>query len=122
MEYHIGGYLNGGIMAPEEFHRALRRGRIESFLGRISGRLHRLLSFETIKRELHLVSRVERGRQEIPLEQIIGSVGKEELFTRSLMPLSTRLENRWRTIYTLMQGSRGVPPIEVYMVKDSNSA
>lgn len=119
MEHYLGGYLNLGMMAPVEFQRALRRGRIESFLGRFTRRPNRLLQFEMIKTELNLVTRVARGRQEIRLDQIRGSVDKGELFTRSLMPLSVRLENRWRTIYILMQGSRGFPPIDVYKVGET---
>lgn len=116
MEYYLGSDLAWKLMAPGEFQKALRKGRLESFFGRITKQPYRLLPFEKIKMDLNLVSRMERGRREIGLDQIIGSVDKSEWFTRSLLPLSPRLENRWRIIYTLMQGFRGVPPIEVYKV------
>jgi hypothetical protein len=116
MESYLDNYLVFKLMAPGEFQRALRKGRLESFFKRITGHPYHLLSFEAIKMDLNLVSRTGRERQEIRLDQIIGSVDKSEWFTRSLLPLSTRLENRWGIIYTLMQGSRGFPPIEVYKV------
>ena len=116
MEYYLGNDLAWKLMAPGEFQKALRRGRLESLFGRITKQPYRLLPFETIKMDLNLVSRTERGRREIHLDQIIGSVDKYEWFTRSLLPLSNRLETRWRTIYTLMQSFRGIPPIEVYQV------
>lgn len=116
MERYLNGYLGWGMIAPSEFQAALHRGRLQSFCRRITGRPNHLLPFERVKTELHLVTRIKRGQQEIRLDQIVGSVGKHELFTPSLLPLSSRLENRWRTIYTLMQGPRGLPPIEVYKV------
>lgn len=116
MEQYLSGYLNWGMVAPGEFQSALHRGRLQAFIRRSIGRPYRLVPFETAKRKLNLVSRVKRGRQEIRLEQIVGSVGKHELFSRSLLPLCSRLEARWKNIYTLMQSPRGLPPIEVYQV------
>ena len=118
MEYYLESYLDPRTIAPEEFHRALQRGRLQVFFSRITRRSCHLLLFETIKKKLKLVNRVDRGRQEIRLDQIIGSVGKHEIFSQSLLPLADSLEDRWRNIYVLMQGPRGCPPISVYQVGD----
>lgn len=116
MERYLDGYLNWELRAPWEFQRALQKGRMESFLGRITGHPNHLQAFDKAKMELTLTARMSKGREEIPLKQIVGSVDKYEFFTRSLMPLSTRLKNRWITIFNLAQGPRGFPPIDVYRV------
>jgi hypothetical protein len=118
VEYYLESYLDCGRTAPGEFQRALRKGRSQAFFSRITRRPCHLLLFETIKEKFNLVNRVDRGRQEIQLDQIIGSVGKHELFTQSLLPLANSLEDRWKNIYVLMLGPCGCPPIKVYKVRD----
>jgi hypothetical protein len=116
MELYLDGYLDWELRAPWEFQRALQKGRMESFFGRITGHPNHLKAFDRVKTELNLVTRMFKGREEIPLKQIVGSVDKYELFTRSLMPVSARLKDRWITIYNLAEGPRGFPPIDVYRV------
>lgn len=118
MEYSFSGYSSQGNLASQAFQRALRNGRREAFLSRVWQRSCHLVPFETVKTKLHLICRLEKGRQEIQLDQIVGSVGKPEFFTRSLMPSNGSLENRWTNIYDLMLGFRGYPPIEVYKVDE----
>lgn len=118
MEYYLDSCLNWRRIASGEFQRALQRGRLQAFFSRITGRSSHLLLFETCKKKYRLANRVDRGRQEIRLDQITGSVGKHELFSRSLLPLDGSLEDRWKNIYVLMQGPRGCPPIKVYKVGD----
>lgn len=118
MEYLVVGYLGSRSIAPEAFERALGKGRREHLFNRFFHRSSCLTPFEGIKTKLNLFARLERGRQEIQLDQIVGSVGKHQFFTRSLMPLYASLENRWTNIYDLMLGPRGYPPIEVYKVID----
>jgi hypothetical protein len=74
--------------------------------------------FEAIRMRLNLIARLNRGRQEIRLDRIVGSVGKCQYFTRSLWPLSATLEERWINIYELMLGPHGYPPIDVFQVHD----
>jgi hypothetical protein len=118
MEYSCGislGLMNIGAC---EFHQALQKGRREAFFSQILRRPCCLTPFEAVKNRLNLVARLEKGRQEIRLDQIAGSVGKPEFFTRSLWPLYSGLENRWVSVYELMMGPHGYSPIEVYKVKD----
>jgi uncharacterized ParB-like nuclease family protein len=54
--------------------------------------------------------------QEIPLHHIVGSVGRQRDFTKGFLPLHQGLEERWTTIWQLVHGFEGVPPIEVYEI------
>ena len=81
-------------MASSDFQEALQKGKWEVFLNGILQRSCTMTPFEDIRTRLNLIARLERGRQEIRLDRIIGSVGKGQYFTRSLWPLSAALEDR----------------------------
>ena len=118
MEYSVRSFPGSRTMASADFQQALRKGQREFFLNGFLQRLCTMTPFEAVKTRLNLIARLDRGRQEIHLDQIIGSVGKHQSFTRSLWPLSPALEDRWINIYELMLGSRGYPPIDVFQVNN----
>src|SRR5437870_5550358 len=72
-----------------------------------------LLSFDEVQERLRLSHKTYRGIQEIPLDRIIGSVGRYRDFTRSFLPRNPELRARWERVNTVAT-TRGVPPIEVY--------
>lgn len=118
MEYSFGTYLGLMNTGACEFQQALQKGRRQAFFHQILRRPCCLTPFEAVKTRLNLVPRLEKGRQEIRLDQIAGSLGKPAFFTRSLWPLYSGLENRWISVYELMMGPHGYPPIEVYQVNN----
>jgi nucleotide-binding universal stress UspA family protein len=104
--------------AIEDFRRARRRAGLEQLLAALRGRPSALLSFDRLQRELGMSSRTNRGLQEIPLEAIVGSVGRYADFTRSFLPLSDEMEERWARVKAAATGLSGWPPIEVYRLGD----
>ncbi len=76
------------------------------------------MSFEELESELGTSNRVARGLQEIPLDAIVGSVGRYADFTRSFLPRSDGMEERWARVKTVATGATGWPPIEVYQLGD----
>lgn len=101
--------------ALSHFERARQLADREAFLGRLTGKETRLLPFEAIRRNLHQQNPLYRGLQEVPLTQVIGSVGRYKEFTRSFLPLSNSLKERWVGVESLAL-TRGWPPIELYQV------
>ncbi|MCC7208558.1 MAG: hypothetical protein IT323_14715 [Anaerolineae bacterium] len=87
-----------------------------------------LLDFNEVSRRLHLRNTRYRGLQSIPLDQIVGSMGRYRDFTRTFLPLHNSLRPRWESLaaFTLSTGNAGFPAIEVfkaghwYFVKDGN--
>ncbi len=114
--------------SESEFGRARTRAFLETILGLITGKNMHLLSFDEVVQKLRLKQAVYRGLQEIPLENIVGSTGRYEDFTRKFLPkiYNHREKERWRSIYTLAVTGKGFPPIDVYkidqvyFVKDGN--
>ncbi len=105
--------------ALHDFHEARQRAAVEEILSRMTGKSNELLSYEEVAQKLKLQARAERGIQSIPLDAIIGSVGRYTDFTRTFLPRNPADEDRWaRVKASLSDNLAGWPPIEVYQVGD----
>ncbi|GAB1421905.1 hypothetical protein MASR2M15_21020 [Anaerolineales bacterium] len=80
------------------------------------GKSTELLSFDEIRTRLRLKEESYRGLQDIPLDQIVGSVGRYKDFTKDFLPRSSELQERWSRVYAKAHSDVGLPPIEVYKV------
>jgi hypothetical protein len=100
------------------FDEAKRSAFIKDLMGFVQRRPVDLLPFEKVKEKLKLKHLVERGIQEVPLNRIIGSLGRDHEFTRAFLPRQESLRKRWEEIKDLAEGPSGFPPVELYYVKD----
>lgn len=99
--------------------------RLTNFIQRKNIQLE---NFEEISAKLRLTTPRYKGLQDIPLDKIVGSVGRYNDFIATFLPTTRRMEERWERIAALYLDptSAGVPPIEVYkvgelyFVKDGN--
>lgn len=103
------------INARSEFDRARRQAELERLTAWLQGRDARLLPFDVIRRNLRQQSPLYRGIQQIPLDSIVGSVGRYSEMSREWLPLNDSLKDRWVKVAALAQ-SEGWPPIELYKV------
>jgi hypothetical protein len=101
-----------------EFRKARRQANLEALLAKLSGKHGDLLSFEVVKNRLSLTNSGKRYLADIPIDSIIGSVGRYYEFNRSFKPLTDGDENRWARIRQLVESPEGLPPVEVYKVGD----
>jgi uncharacterized ParB-like nuclease family protein len=74
-----------------------------------------LLSFHDVQHGLHLHQKLYRGLQEIPLEQIRGSVGRFSDFDSAFLPRKGYMKERWEGVDQAMRKGK-TPPIDVYQV------
>lgn len=102
--------------AAEDFARARRRAAMEQIMARLTGKSAKLLSYEEVREKLIATGSTPRGVQEIPLDAIVGSVGRYADFTRSFLPRQDSDEERWVRVETAPAGLSGLPPIQVYQV------
>ncbi len=84
----------------------------------LTGKSIDLLRFEEVKQRLRLTDERYLGLQEIPLDKIVGSVGRYRDFTRTFLPRTNAVRSRWQRLDALARGPEGFPPIEVYKVGD----
>ena len=100
--------------AVEDFHRARLQAKLSDLVGRLTGRSTELLSYEDVRRQLRARRRSSEHLEDIPLDAIVGSVGRYRDFTRSFLPRQASSRDRWARVEVAMTGLKGVPPIEVY--------
>jgi nucleotide-binding universal stress UspA family protein len=106
-------------MAIADFQAARQRASIQDILARITGRPAELLSYEEVAEKLKLRIRTERGIQHIPLDAIVGSVGRYTDFTRTFLPRRKEDRDRWAGVRAaFLEDGAGLPPIDVYKVGD----
>jgi uncharacterized ParB-like nuclease family protein len=108
------------------FNSARRRAFVQDILAELSGRSDDLLSFDKVREELQLPDpEAQVSVREIPLDKIVGSVGRYRDFNRAFLPRAQVDPRRWLRIVWL-QGQGRLPPIdvfkvgEVYFVRDGN--
>ncbi|KAA3665265.1 MAG: universal stress protein [Chloroflexi bacterium] len=106
------------LTAIEDFNTARRQASIEELLSRITGRSNELLDYEEVRRQLRATTKVDRGIQDIPLDAIVGSVGRVKDFTRTFLPKNDNDAERWARVKSAANSLTGVPPIEVYQIGD----
>lgn len=104
----------------DSFQRAHFKAERRRLLARLTGKPLDLLPFEALLGALKTYQAMpHRNAEMIPLDRIIGSVGRYKDFDRSFLPRSQALGERWTGINRLMASGTGVPPIEVFKVGDA---
>jgi nucleotide-binding universal stress UspA family protein len=107
-------------LAVHDFQSAHLRGKLQGVLARITGKSNELLSYEEVADKLKLQGRSDKGVQMIPVDAIIGSVGRYTDFTRTFLPRRTNDQQRWASVKAAAMDpvGEGLQPIEVYKVSD----
>ena len=102
-----------------DFRSARRRAVLQSIIFRLTGKSTELLSYEEVRTKLRARETSARNLEEVPLDRIVGSVGRYKDFTRDFLPTKTNNAERWIRVKMAMVGSSGVPPIEVYRINEN---
>lgn len=111
--------MDSTLSALNDFRQARVRADLQSVLARLTGESTELLSYDEVRQRLRGVESAVQHLEEIPLESIIGSVGRYSDFNRSFLPLKNSGRDRWIGVKRAMTGLSGVPPIEVYRIGDA---
>jgi uncharacterized ParB-like nuclease family protein len=100
------------------FQSARFRAFWDDVISLVRGKPAELLSFEDIRTRLRLREEDYKGLQDVPLNQIRGSVGRYREFTSRFLPKRNTMQDRWSRVYAQASGMTGLPPIELYKVGD----
>lgn len=113
-------------IARADYESALRKGFWRSVLSWLTQKDNALLPFDEVRKYLPLLGQHEIGLRQIPLDKIIGSVGRYQDFDRAFLPRQTHTKGRWVSVDKAHLQDIVLPPIEVYkigevyFVKDGN--
>ena len=105
----------GLIAALNDFRQARRKAKLQSLIGIISGKRQELLSYDEVKKHVNISNPRRHYHEEIPIDSIVGSVGRYMDFNKRFFPLTDSDAERWARV-KLAQEEKGLPPIEVYKI------
>ncbi|MGB7874488.1 MAG: universal stress protein [Anaerolineales bacterium] len=107
--------------ALQDFNEARLKASLQEALARLTGKSNELLSYDEVAQKLKLRIRSDRGIHEIPVNAIVGSVGRYTEFTRTFLPRRAEDQDRWARVKAAMEDLTGVglDPIEVYKVGEA---
>lgn len=106
------------LQALEDYRKVRRNGAIQALLARITGsdEYSGLLSYDEVRQRLLAVEKSSQQLKDIPLDAIVGSVGRYHDFTRKFLPKASIDQNRWARVKAYTLKLSGLPPIEVYQI------
>jgi hypothetical protein len=101
------------------FDSARRAALMADLLKTLRGQPADLLPFEEVRERLRLRTFVDRGIREVPLDAIVGSLGRAREFNRAFLPRDESLRARWERVEDLAEGPEGLAAVELYQVGDA---
>jgi hypothetical protein len=109
----------------EQADRDFTRARRRAFLRRIGAYLrrdpasNRLLSFEEVRGAVGALEGAYVGMRVVPVEKIVGSVGRQQDFDRAFLPSTESVEGRWKQIDRAMIRAEELPAVSLYKIGDA---
>jgi hypothetical protein len=112
--------------ANDDFERARSKAFWRKVITWLTGRSNQLLPFDEVRERLPIQGQADTGLQQVPISQIIGSIGRYHDFDRAFLPRQSRTKGRWVNIDKAHYQQVDLPPIElykmgeIYFVRDGN--
>lgn len=110
--------INTPLDSNERFRRVQIGAQISDLLGLVRGKNTDLVSYEEVARRIKAYQQIEMGTQMVPLEKIVGSVGRYRDFTSEFLPRTGISKDRWTRVDRVLHSLQGYPPIELYKIGD----
>jgi len=102
--------------ARYDYEQARRKSFVNRALAALSGEPTSLLSYDEIRKKLHIGGPVYRGVQTVQLDQIAGSLNRYHQFDRFFLPTQDTDSQRWQNISRVMYQDIDLPPVVLYKV------
>ena len=102
--------------ARYDYEQARRKSFVNRALAALSGEPTYLLSYDEIRKKLHIGGPVYRGLQTVRLDQIAGSLNRYHQFDRFFLPTQDTDSQRWQNISRVMYQDIDLPPVVLYKV------
>jgi len=113
-------------LAQDDFERAYRKGFWRKLSSWFTGKRNELLPFDALRERIPIRGQHYIGLQQVPIEQIVGSLGRYRDFDRAFLPRQDRTRSRWVSIDSAHYEDTILPPVdlfkvgEIYFVRDGN--
>ena len=105
-------------MASQDYEHALFKAAWRKILTRLKGESNELLPFDEVRQQLPFRGQRYIGMQEVPIDKIVGSMGRYRDFDRAFLPRQQRTRDRWINIDKAHYADVILPPVELYKMGD----
>jgi len=112
--------------AFDDFDRAHRKAFWRKVTAWLTKEPNHLLPFDEVRENMPIKGQHYLGLQQVPIERIVGSLGRYKDFDRVFLPIQSHTRDRWVNIDRLHYEQVNLPPVElykmgeIYFVKDGN--
>jgi hypothetical protein len=113
-------------LANQDFERAVMRGFLRKILSILTRTDNELLPYDEVREQIPIRGQHYLGPMQVPIEKIVGSMGRYHDFDRAFLPIQIRTKDRWVSIDKAHYAQVELPPVElyklgeIYFVKDGN--
>lgn len=103
-----------------DFEDVYRRGFLKRVTALLTGRQKEqaLLSYDDVRQKIRCSEESYTGLKSVPVDAIVGSLGRYRDFDRQFLPLRRQMKERWRRIDEAHYESIDLPPVQLYKVGD----
>lgn len=105
-------------LANEDFERAFLKGFWRKVTRWLTRESNDLLPFDAVKDRLPIQGQHYLGLRQVPIDQVVGSMGRYRDFDRAFLPLQKRTKERWISIDKAHYESISLPAVELYKMGD----
>ncbi|MFH1369379.1 MAG: DUF4032 domain-containing protein [Elusimicrobiota bacterium] len=78
-----------------------------------------LIDFDSIEKNLEHVHQLNLGVKQIPIDKIVGSLGRYQDFNDKFLPHPERLSEKYQSVKRAIDAGIILPPIKVYQILDN---
>jgi hypothetical protein len=110
------GYMSIEEQVDKDFVRARHRALAARVAAFLRGESRDLLAFDEVRRASRAVGGLRRGRKEVELRKIVGSVGRHRQFDRGFMPRKASLREKWERVDRAVVRGEELPPVKLYKI------
>jgi hypothetical protein len=110
----------------QAFWKMRAAGLVRRWWARLTGRDTQSADLNQVAAQASVTNRQDIGRQEVALQDILGSEGRSGDFDAGFHPVTTHIRDRWVGIYVARQQGVVLPPVslvkvgEGYFIRDGN--
>jgi hypothetical protein len=105
-------------IANQDFQRAINRASWRKILSRLTGSDNQLLPYDEVRARLPMRGQHYTGLHQVPIDKIVGSIGRYKDFDRAFLPIQNRTKDRWISIDKAHYEDVPLPPVELYKIGD----
>jgi hypothetical protein len=106
-------------IASADYRRARRRAFMRGVMSWFRRSDNALLAFDEVRRGIHAHAQREGGLREVPIDQIVGSVGRYRDFDRAFLPRRAQTRDRWESIDRAHLDGTELPAVDLYKIGDT---